>query len=57
MWPSLAACQENAPAGPVPVPDHVLVRQTVEDVLHEPLDIDGLMSLLAEIESGVVTAH
>ena len=57
VWPSLAACQENAPAGPVPVPDHVLVRQTVEDVLHEPLDIDGLMSLLAEIESGVVTAH
>ena len=21
-WPALAACQENAPAGPIPVPDH-----------------------------------
>ncbi len=28
-WPALAACQENAAPGPVPVPDHVLVRQTV----------------------------
>ena len=28
-WPALAACQENAAPGPVPVPDHVLVRQSV----------------------------
>ena len=32
-WPALAACQENADAGPVAVPDHVLVRQTVADCL------------------------
>ena len=30
-WPSLAACQENAAPGPVPIPDHVLVRQTIDD--------------------------
>ena len=29
VWPGLAACQENAPPGPVGVPDHVLARQTV----------------------------
>ncbi len=29
-WPALAACQENAAPGPVPLPDHVLVRQTVD---------------------------
>ena len=34
-WPALAACQENAPAGPIPVPDHPLVRQTVDDCLFE----------------------
>ena len=42
-WPALAACQENAGPGPVTVPDHVLVRQTVDDCLTEPLDADGLV--------------
>ena len=54
-WPALAACQENAPPGPVPVPDHVLVRQTVDDCLHEPLDVDGLVALLRDIEAGAVS--
>ena len=56
-WPALAACQENAPPGPVAVPDHVLVRQTVDDCLTEPLDADGLVGLLADLESGRVAVH
>ncbi|HXQ18829.1 MAG TPA: DEAD/DEAH box helicase [Acidimicrobiales bacterium] len=56
-WPQLAACQENAAPGPIPVPDHVLVRQTVEDCLHEPLDAEGLVALLTRIESGAVKTH
>jgi ATP-dependent Lhr-like helicase len=56
-WPALAACQENAAAGPVPVPEHVLVRQTVADCLTEPLDADGLVSLLEDLESGRVGVH
>ena len=56
-WPALAACQENAPPGPVPVPDHVLVRQTVDDCLTEPLDADGLVDLLTEVEAGRVDVH
>ncbi|HLN17873.1 MAG TPA: DEAD/DEAH box helicase [Acidimicrobiales bacterium] len=56
-WPALAACQDNAPAGPVPVPDHPLVRQTVDDCLHEALDADGLVELLGALESGAVTVH
>ena len=56
-WPALAACQENAGPGPVPVPDHVLVRQTVDDCLTEPLDADGLSTLLAEMEAGRVGVH
>ncbi len=56
-WPALAACQENAAPGPVPVPDHVLVRQTVDDCLTEPLDAAGLVALLEELESGRVAVH
>ena len=53
-WPSLAACQENAPAGPIPIPDNLLVRQTVHDVLSEPLDVVGLEALLRSIADGDV---
>ena len=56
-WPALAACQENAAPGPVPVPDHVLVRQTVVDCLTEPLDAAGLVALLEDLEAGRVGVH
>jgi ATP-dependent Lhr-like helicase len=56
-WPALAACQENAAPGPVPVPDHVLVRQTVSDCLTEPLDALGLVALLEDVEAGRVAVH
>ncbi|MHB8219393.1 MAG: DEAD/DEAH box helicase [Acidimicrobiales bacterium] len=50
-WPALAACQENAPPGPVTVTDHVLVAQTVRDCLTDPLDVAGLTTLLADVEA------
>jgi len=53
--PALAACQENVAPGLLEIPDHVLVRQTLEDCLHEAMDIDGLTELVAGIESGRVT--
>ena len=56
-WPALAACQETATPGPVPVPDHVLVRQTVTDCLTEALDGAGLVALLEAVESGRVGVH
>ena len=56
-WPALAACQENAAPGPVPVPDHVLVRQSVADCLTEPLDAVGMVALLADLEAGRVGVH
>jgi ATP-dependent Lhr-like helicase len=56
-WPALAACQENAGAGPIPVPDHVLVRQTVADCLFEPLDAEGLVELVRGLEDGRVEVH
>ena len=55
VFPVLAACQENVAPGPMEIPDHPLVRQTLEDCLHEAMDIDGLRELVAGIESGRIT--
>ncbi|MBV9204093.1 MAG: DEAD/DEAH box helicase, partial [Actinobacteria bacterium] len=55
VFPTLAACQENVAPGPLEIPDHPLVRQTLEDCLHEAMDIDGLRDLLDGIESGRIT--
>jgi ATP-dependent Lhr-like helicase len=54
VFPTLAACQENVAPGPLEIPDHPLVRQTLDDCLHEAMDIDGLKDLVASIESGQV---
>ena len=57
VFPSLAACQENAPAGPIVIPDHVLVRQTLYDCLHEAMDVDGLVQVVEGFESGSIRTH
>jgi ATP-dependent Lhr-like helicase len=54
VFPTLAACQENVAPGPMEIPDHPLVSQTLEDCLREAMDVDGLRELLARIESGAV---
>jgi len=56
LFPQAAACQENA-AGPVEIPDHPIVRQTMHDTMTEGLDIDGLTELLDGIETGRVQVH
>jgi ATP-dependent helicase Lhr and Lhr-like helicase len=56
LFPGAAACQENV-TGPIEIPDHPLVRQTVHDTLTEGLDIDGLTELLDGIETGRVRVH
>ena len=56
VFPGAAACQENI-AGPIEIPDHLLVRQTLHDTLHEALDVDGLRQLLTDIRSGRVSTH
>jgi ATP-dependent Lhr-like helicase len=52
IFPTLAACQENVAPGPLEIPEHPLVRQTLDDCLHEAMDIDGLRQLVSNIESG-----
>jgi ATP-dependent Lhr-like helicase len=46
-------CQDNR-AGPVEVPDHPLVNQTIQDCLHEAMDLEGLREVLLAIERGEI---
>jgi ATP-dependent Lhr-like helicase len=57
IFPALAACQENTPPGPIQLPDHVIVRQVLEDCLHEAMDVDGLRDLVASLHSGAIRSH
>ncbi len=57
VFPDQIACAENLAGGYREVPDHPLVRQTVHDGLHEAMDADGLVTLLARIERGEVVVH
>ena len=51
VFPQAAACQENV-SGPIEIPDHPLVRQTLQDCLHEAMDVDGLKTLIERIRDG-----
>ncbi len=53
-FPDQVACLENI-AGDREIPEHPLVRQTIDDALHEAMDVDGLERLLEAIESGRIT--
>ena len=53
IFPDQLACLENI-AGDREVPDHPLVRQTIEDCLVEAMDITGLENLLRRIENGEI---
>ena len=51
VFPSQTACAENV-AGDIEIPPHPLVRQTVDDCLHEAMDVDAFLDLLRRIEHG-----
>ncbi|HEX6433717.1 MAG TPA: DEAD/DEAH box helicase, partial [Gemmatimonadales bacterium] len=50
-FPDAAACLENIP-GDREIPDHPLVQQTIDDCVHEVMDLDQLTSILRRIHSG-----
>jgi ATP-dependent helicase Lhr and Lhr-like helicase len=54
VFPRLTGCQEHS-AGEIELPDHPLARQTMEDCLHEPLDIEGFKEVLRAVERGEIT--
>ena len=56
VFPAQVACQENA-TGPIEIPDHPLVRQTVDDCLTEAMNEAGLFEVLERIERGEIRLH
>ena len=51
VFPDQVACAENL-TGPISIPDHPLVNETIENCLREAMDVDGLSAVLAGIEEG-----
>ncbi|MBX9671476.1 MAG: DEAD/DEAH box helicase [Candidatus Obscuribacterales bacterium] len=51
VFPQAAACQDNID-GPIEIPEHPLVDEVMDDVLHEALDLDGLIEVLTDIDEG-----
>lgn len=55
VFPQQLMCQDNR-AGPIELPDHPLVRETMRDCLHEAMDLNGLKDIIAKLESGALRA-
>ena len=53
VFPDQAACAENL-TGPIRIPDHVLVRETIANCLNEAMDLDGLLAILQALEAGTI---
>ena len=51
VFPQVAACQENI-EGDIEIPDHPLVREVMKDVLGEAMDLEGLKTILADMDAG-----
>ena len=53
VFPLLTGCQENV-VGELAMPEHILLRQTMDDCLSEALDIGGLVDVLRQVEAGEI---
>jgi ATP-dependent Lhr-like helicase len=53
VFPEQVMCQDNR-SGPVELPDHPLVKETMGDCLHEAMDLEGLKEILTGIENGSI---
>ena len=56
VFPAQVGCQENL-SGPLEVPDHPLIAQTMDDCLHEAVDTEGLKQVLDRVEAGEIRLH
>ena len=56
IFPMLAACQENV-SGPIVIPDHPVVRQTMADCMTESMDLPALTELLDGLSEGRLETH
>jgi ATP-dependent helicase Lhr and Lhr-like helicase len=53
VFPLQTACFEHRPSE-VPLPDHPLIAQTVDDCLHEAMDVENWKGILRRIEAGEI---
>ena len=53
VFPQAAACFENI-EGDIQIPDHALVREVMQDVLQEAMDLEGLLAVLRGINDGSI---
>jgi ATP-dependent Lhr-like helicase len=53
VFPDQVACAENL-TGPIRIPDHPLVKETIDNCLNEAMDLDGLRQILEAIEEGSI---
>ena len=53
VFPQAAACFENI-EGDIQIPDHPLVREVMQDVLQEAMDLEGLLDVLRGIRDGSI---
>ena len=53
VFPDQAACPENL-SGEVRVPDHPLVKETIDNCLYEAMDLTGLRALLEDLHDGAI---
>ncbi len=53
VFPDQAACAENL-EGEIRIPDHPLVNETIDNCLHEAMDLDGLIAILQRMEEGTL---
>jgi ATP-dependent Lhr-like helicase len=53
VFPQAAACFETI-VGDIQIPDHPLVNEVMQDVLHEAMDLEGLIELLRGIKDGTI---
>ncbi|HZL27279.1 MAG TPA: DEAD/DEAH box helicase, partial [Acidobacteriaceae bacterium] len=54
VFPHASACPETM-TGDIEIPDHPLVREVMKDTLGEAMDLEGLLQILRDIESGAIT--
>ncbi len=53
VFPDLAACPENL-TEEIRIPDHPLVKETIENCLREAMDIDSLIQVLSDLRDGKI---
>jgi ATP-dependent Lhr-like helicase len=53
VFPDQVACAENL-TGEIRIPDHPLVNETIDNCLHEAMDLDGLKEILERMAAGTL---